>query len=1151
VNEIIADWRQSGSPHLSSPRDLARYVVTTSGPFTVYFNPELEQLVVDDYRASGGYVHLYGEILNVGFSTIEVLDGYSSINIRSDFTYPMVLNTLNTGGVAGEVRITDLARLGPGGTPLTYVYRREYGVVVQRVYEGDTELWDLAQGFAAREASYSPVEGKRYVWVTGQEFTEIYKGTKTTSAWFEVFDPSTAHYDTWERIADTDERLLKDGEYSTIRTSPYHYTYEATEVELSQPERVDSQSQAHCSGIWVFGKCAGKVERTYTDTWKQGLIRYTTRSVKADYPLRISFIGYDQGDQLARIVVDHLGDLILAGTIENMAAGGVELYGRSITNASDRAVVRSPSAILLTAQGRLGDIGSASDPIRIDTAGGGGDSAWVDVSGRNVYVANINPTDGLKVFTASASGHLSLAAAGDILVDRRLDWTGLHARSIELVSTGGGIDVRIAAGERDTVAIRARAAGDISLEQAAGTMMISRIESATGDVNINVNFTGSLPVPEVWIVDGNTQTRQDERTVAELEELWKDLMLVGEAAERRNQQIVEAYVATKRTEYFRYWHLRGVQPVLDEQGRVVGHTVAPYDPATASEELRRLHELYGHTEYHPDWTYEISAAELEGLLPGNEWSVAGLTTGLPAAILFKQTGSTEVEVREPNIIGRNVTIHGLFVGKNANPIVIDGNDPTALRDETARLALLAAEAEDVGVDNETGLITVQQVRPLNVQASGTVRVVAGYNVYLSSRSPLYIDSVESLKGDSVRIKGTEGLYAADKDTVGPHVHGGRTVLEGGSGGIGTPERPLSVYAAGFSVPVTARADGDIYITAPAGTDLNVAEIFSRGSVNLSSDRSILDARGSRPIAIQGSSVNLVAGASVGASWSPLAVVATGDGLKVSARSGGVWVASPANLTVEIQAETDIEVSSASSVILKGVHSLVGNLVVTADQSIYVDPATAGLHASGRVLTLWAGAGSVGTGTNPVLHSAAVAVSAFAGTGVYLATEGGDDLTYATIATPGTVQLTAGGNILQMSWLNAGLYGKDIILRAGNSVGYDGISSQGWRPSIVTAGDRGSRLGSIPDLSGVAAARRRAGPAPEYRGRSRRGADRQSPGQQRVPEGRRRRAAVRIEPEFAGHYQHAGFDRAGGRRHRPEGQHVRPQERQPSPGRHAL
>src|SRR5690606_2737241 len=116
---------------------------------------------------------------------------------------------------------------------------------------------------------------------------------------------------------------------------------------------------------------------------------------------------------------------------------------------------------------------------------------------------------------------------------------------------------------RNLGGLTAVAAGDIYL-QSPGSLRLVEVKSTGGDVWIEA-LSGSL-------IDFNKSEQRDERTIEELERLWENLMLVDEAAELSAQNALDAYAASRRSEYETYWRLRGFTPIVDETtGEVTGY----------------------------------------------------------------------------------------------------------------------------------------------------------------------------------------------------------------------------------------------------------------------------------------------------------------------------------------------------------------------------------------------------------------------------------------------------------------------------------------------------------------------------------------------------------------------------------------------------
>jgi hypothetical protein len=570
------------------------------------------------------------------------------------------------------------------------------------------------------------------------------------------------------------------------------------------------------------------------------------------------------------------GSIIIAGNVSNR--GITNLKGGSIRQTSDTAVVSGSTVALAGAS-----IGSKTEPIRVQLLGESGllaAQASGDVSIRGV--------DGDMLIgwisTSMFDGNVWLDAEGDIVNAG----FGIFGSRIELVSRAGSIGtaevpVSVQVGDGSQAGLVAAAPGDIRIRQGSGDLRLIRVESLGGDVTLEA-LDGS-------IIDVNPAEQKDTRTIEELNRLWDEMLPIeNEGAEKSAENTIKAYKQAKEYEYLRYWGMRSTTPQYDENGSFLGYTWDSYDPDHADPEYHRLHQLYGAAEFDPDWEYIVSAKERNALTEGVSWTRDELTMALSGGILFKQTTSTETVYREPNVKGRNVTLKAPkgSVGADRGEVVIDGSNPNELKDETKRTALAAAEQDDVAVDNDTKQITVLLRKPVNVAATGEVIVAARDNVYLSSREQLNVRTISSASNGSVRIKGKHGIYTVST-SGSPVIQGGRTMLEGGDGGLGTSSLPL-ILQLQAGATLTARAGQSIYIRQASG-NLHLAEIYSVGDVNLVAPGSILDSRGNRPLTVMGHGVNLTAQTgSVGEESNPLAVATAPDGwASVSALSGNVYL----------------------------------------------------------------------------------------------------------------------------------------------------------------------------------------------------------------------------------------------------------------------
>ena len=427
----------------------------------------------------------------------------------------------------------------------------------------------------------------------------------------------------------------------------------------------------------------------------------------------------------------------------------------------------------------------------------------------------------------------------------------VRGKRIDLVSRTGGIGTSdqplvIWAGNTEQAGLNASAAGDINIRQYYGDLHLIRVESTGGDVTLEV-AAGSF-------VDANPESERDTRAEEELLKLWDEMLLVGEGAEESKENTIKAYKQAKEHEYQRYWtYYRKARPHYDENGRFLGYIWEDYDPGHPDLEYHSLHEAYGSLNggrYEPDWEYIVTPEEEEEITRGYRRNEDQLRYSL-SGLGFKKTPSTETDIQQPNVIGHNITLRALAgsIGTDDGYLVIDGNDENALKDDENRLALAAAEWDDLSID-ENNQITVLKRKAVYIRATGEVTAVARDHVYLGSEQSIKVKSVSG--GDLIRIAGKDGIYTVE--TV-PAIQGGRTILEGGSEAIGTADSPLIIDLLDRAA-LTARAGQATYIREYEG-DMHVAEIFSYGDVHLFAKGSILDARGDRPLTIMGHGVNLI------------------------------------------------------------------------------------------------------------------------------------------------------------------------------------------------------------------------------------------------------------------------------------------------------
>ena len=95
------------------------YLIETSEKnpgFAVFYNTATGQFDVDETKVGGGFIELFGHILNSGYGQIKVLGGYGRIEIDNTTSRTVVLNRLDVSQRGkGTIIVADLARGGPSG----------------------------------------------------------------------------------------------------------------------------------------------------------------------------------------------------------------------------------------------------------------------------------------------------------------------------------------------------------------------------------------------------------------------------------------------------------------------------------------------------------------------------------------------------------------------------------------------------------------------------------------------------------------------------------------------------------------------------------------------------------------------------------------------------------------------------------------------------------------------------------------------------------------------------------------------------------------------------------------------------------------------------------------------------------------------------
>lgn len=897
----------------------------------VRYNAKEDRLELNGVQVQGGYIELFGEIMNTnntGGAKLRVLDGYGQIQVDNQSGRALLLNTLDSGrGVNGQINISNI-RIGDDGKTniVTTTFTREA---------------DAARtGYA-----YNPDTGLRYSVSVGYNQMEEHEYVYSEKRWFGSRALSEGvNLDQFRinSIVRENDPLLA-GEFLVRGNGgqPHHTT--DTQTFDTGDELVMGNSWKRCGFLCI--------RPTYYQRFFvfDGSKTVTTDTVRADYPIAIEYIGFDEG----KINVSSVGDVILNGSLTNRG-------GDTFVQSSEGSILRGADDLVLV----------GGNNITLDAANGiGTQDQAVQLNAKGVLnalssngIVNVQQMVGdLKVGTIGGANvsHAIVTSARDILganADSLIQGhrVQLQAENGKIGDLTGNSPLQVSTGYSTNQAdwhkygLKATARGDIDLENVAqggvftGDLLLVAIESQAGDVRIQT--AGNA-------IDNNPYETTDTRTEAELAALWDSMRLRGSGADEKADEAVAAFENGKSNNYALYWQLRALQEdggasydegfaysVSDAERAAL--TASGLDAAAISgfednrtSQYHQLHaEVGGLSEsYQEGFTYVATAEEEASIRKGAKWSDEQLILSVGAGLL-KNTTSTVTTIKDANIIGRNIElIAGGDIGSFNPQMEIDlsaGLDQLTI---AQRAALAAVERGDAVFDGS--IIRLNQWRPVNVATgSGNINASSGGLVFLGSQGDLRIDQITAAGGSRIKVAGS--IINAATDPALANVTTSSLILEAANGGIGsTPDEDGEVEKA-LKVNITsddgiiARAANNIWIE--ADSDLNVDTMYSRGDIRLDATGSILDFQddGTEVLSennIRARNVYLSSThGSIGTANNALEIGVNADGAitaSTQAVSQGVYLNGPAGEyfnIASVQSGDAVELSSATTMRINGV-----------------------------------------------------------------------------------------------------------------------------------------------------------------------------------------------------------------------------------------
>ena len=760
---------------------------------------------------------------------------------------------------------------------------RSYKIGTQDADKGAFQAVTKENGMA----QYAPQKGLTYNWTGGRSG----KKTQTTYSYGERFlaNGHWSTGDVGKNITDkniedgtvrvskmeSDGDILPNGVYfGTGDTSKYHWVdgsvYESTGEKFPNPPAITK----------YYGKWQEKNgKRVYNDdgtphminTWWGERLKYgiyfhqwnevttkgtsNTYHIAADKKIGIDFLA---GDGSGNVSVHTNGSLILNGGIRNISNNtyAVDLKsdaGRIESSRGNNGIAYTNNLTASAAQG-MNLVQSAANTDAVSKVELSTTAGAIDFTAQRGDVQIVKAhagTSHLSDVRIRANGSIRAAQGSDPAV---------KGANIALTSTAA-VDLPVWAEGRVDVT----ANGDITLtqKQTNGDLRVGKISSANGDVRLTAE-QGS-------IIDAMPEEGTLSDAAARMER-WRELGLTN-AEDGVNESAKSAAAAKKE-------RLAGLKSLgeaaargMSAAGATDAQVQALYDSYQNLSEAYRsdagiqaarsayIAELKASHEagWSAETAYQNTIGKAEekffaahGIVPTSEhsktevdkvrtfirdyktldesksygWSANGLRYAIQNSVINSTPGQV-TEVKEPNIVGRNIT---LTAGANRG-IGEDGTKKSIanadlMQEENLR-ALSNARAGELRW-TESG-VEITRTRPVKVQMrdGGKLNLHGDQRIYvLGKDSTLNLGTVAS-KGN-VDLQGDKGIYGGDTAITAANLS-----LRAGNGGIGRADRHLLINASGV---LDANASGGIYIKQDAARLLTIQSVGSNGDVVLTASK---------------------------------------------------------------------------------------------------------------------------------------------------------------------------------------------------------------------------------------------------------------------------------------------------------------------------
>ena len=715
----------------------------------VYYDPEAQNLVMEDIDTQGGRIYLSGRISSTGNGKILAMNGGADISITNNSKYSLEAGKILNNDTEGKITITDVAQ----DTWTEYTPAFTKTITNYSQYAKDTAKAEEATlvtdgiGYndgAETKGTYSVKKGQRYNWTLGSEtgITKYYHQIDSTLFWGALnIDTDTSSLSKYEkspvREKNEGKRELGSGEFigevsdayktlslfgtgKKLNESEFGYVYENRVTSETRTVTAQWKEGGNWWALWSNPK--------YHLEWntKTGTTQSTTFSLAADKDIAIGFIGSENGNIAVRntlgesLNVKNPVDLVLTDNIQNNSAGG------QVTLQADRGSVIQKGNTALTAgkvnieaQDNIENIhitslGSrsanpdgtytATDAVELSARSLQGGKITVNVAGGTADGQLLPGNAVIKKLASEGKNRagmlddVALTAEGNI-AQEGADAT-VRGLDVTLTSLNGGIgtaEQEIVLDTQaepygmnpDSAAVNASARAGIYLQEEDGDMRVGSIVSREGDVALTANsgrLLDALPETE-------TTNNMDEN---DLVKRWIDAGLIAGTTEYEG-----AYITGLKQDAANYKARVERQMALCASGEANDDLKAEYTNADGTLKYASADEYLA-----GDATYQAIVDKYTN--PHFVWTKEQMLYAIRNAIINKESGvTTETQKKVANVQGKNVTLVAKGVGMHSDETTtILYKDITGSSDEAiANLKLLAnADAEDVTMYDTAGHI---------------------------------------------------------------------------------------------------------------------------------------------------------------------------------------------------------------------------------------------------------------------------------------------------------------------------------------------------------------------------------------------------------------------------------------------------------------